>query len=34
METRDLEKYVDNVKNLCCNYEKWFNDKIGRISKS
>ena len=33
METRDLEKYVDNVKNLCCNYEKWFNDKIGRISK-
>ena len=34
MESHELENYVDNVKILCCNYEKWFNDKIGRISKS
>ena len=33
MEYLELEKYVDDVKILCCNYEKWFNDKIGRISK-
>ena len=33
MESQELENYVDNVKILCCNYEKWFNDKIGRISK-
>ena len=32
MESHELETYVDNVKILCCNYEKWFNDKIGRIS--
>ena len=34
MEEPELEKYVYNVKKLCCNYEKWFNVKIGRISKN
>ena len=27
------EKYIDKIKNLCCNYESWFVSKIGRIKR-
>ena len=27
------KKYLDKVKNLCYNFEKWFFDKSGRIRK-
>ena len=30
----ELKEYVENVENLCLNYEKWFNKKIGRASKN
>ena len=29
-----LNEYVNNVEDLCLNYKKWFDDKIGRTSKN
>ena len=29
----DTDEYLNNVKNLCLNYEDWFNDKKGRNRK-
>ena len=33
MDKKDLDNYIQDVKDLCCNYKKWFNDKTGRVSK-
>ena len=33
MDEKELNNYIQDVKNLCCNYKKWFNDKTGRVSK-
>ena len=33
MTEDDYEEYIQEMKNLCCNYQKWFNKKIGRNSK-
>ena len=30
----ELNEYIKNIENLCLNYEKWFNDKVGRTSKN
>lgn len=33
MNEIELDEYIKTVLNFCCNYEKWFNDKIGRKSR-
>ena len=33
MTEDDYEEYIQEMQNLCCNYQKWFNKKIGRNSK-
>lgn len=35
IEKRYIEPsyYIKKVKSLCCNYEQWFTNKIGRISR-
>jgi len=30
-DPEETEKYINKIKNLCCNYENWFECKIGRI---
>ena len=32
-EKYEDEEYIKNVKYLCCNYGKWFSNKVGRKSK-
>ena len=33
MTEDDYEEYIQEMQNLCCNYQKLFNKKIGRNSK-
>ena len=33
MNEEEVEEYTNKVKNLCCSYEKWFNEKIARKPK-
>ena len=30
-DPKETEEYINKIKNLCCNYENWFECKIGRI---
>ena len=30
-DPEETEEYINKIKNLCCNYENWFECKIGRI---
>ena len=30
-DPKETEEYINKIKNLCCNYETWFECKIGRI---
>ena len=32
-DENESEKYIEEIKNLCCNYEEWFNAKKGRKGK-
>ena len=32
-DPEETEEYLNKIKNLCCNYENWFECKIGRIRK-
>ena len=31
MDEKELNEYINNIKFLCCNYIKWFDDKKVRI---
>ena len=33
MTEDDYEEHTQEMQNLCCNYQKLFNKKIGRNSK-
>ena len=28
-DPKETEEYINKIKNLCCNYETWFECKIG-----
>ena len=32
-DPEETEEYINKIRNLCCNYENWFECKIGRIRK-
>ena len=31
MDEKELNNYVENIKNLCLTYEEWFRKKVGKV---
>ena len=31
MDEKELNNYVESIKNLCLTYEEWFRKKVGKV---